>query len=163
SFGTQGTLNSNNYWLLTAWHCYDPYDDRVWNGAIPASEIGPVTAWDTQEDIAQIQVSKLDSHCTAPIVYEGGVGTDNHTKPVVGVGHLSIGLFVCESGSFIRTVCDTKVVDDLDTWTVQNPYTRQYADIAIGDGFQLESVATGQPVAASRGDSGGPVFRLTGP
>ncbi|MCI4066978.1 S1 family peptidase [Micromonospora sp. R77] len=86
-------------------------------------------------------------------IYDGGVGVGEFSKPVVGAVGNFPGQFVCTSGAFSGVHCNIVT-------------TRINALFFLSGGSFVSSGALGTQIdgraAAGSGDSGGPVFTLTG-
>ncbi|SBT41958.1 chymotrypsin family serine protease [Micromonospora auratinigra] len=86
-------------------------------------------------------------------IYDGGVGVGEFSKPVVGAVGNFPGQFVCTSGAFTGVHCNIVT-------------TRINALFLLSGGSFVSSGALGTQIdaraAVGAGDSGGPVFTLTG-
>jgi hypothetical protein len=149
--GCSVSFSGNRYWsprLVTAAHCFDNVGDPVYTGNL---RVGHVEEIDRRLDSAVISV---DAPSTVyPAIWDGGVkdGTE-YTKPVVGAQAPRVGALVCTSGAYSGAHCDIKIKNTGTTldWGTHKSYSVSIADQLDGH------------IAAGSGDSGGPVFMLTG-
>lgn len=149
-------------YLLTAAHCFlGALGESVHNGvpAPNATEIGKValaTDRDVKLDAERIKITNQDG-VAGNRIYQGGVGVNESTDPVVGTRRNVVNLFVVTSGSMSGTHGLLKIVD------TRVRYAEVIAGIQVTFGPHVKAVALaigpGQPVAAARGDSGGPVVQ----
>jgi hypothetical protein len=140
---------STNF-LLTAGHC-----GRVgggwWNGD-RSRTIGTSSALNAAHDLMLIPT------VAAGRIYDGGVGTGEFSKGVVGWDWVHSGEYVCQSGSTSGAVCG-----------IQNTgnFTYQFCDTDTYGNYECfnDLILARRPdngVAVRPGDSGGPVFSLAG-
>ncbi|MFC6082794.1 chymotrypsin family serine protease [Sphaerisporangium aureirubrum] len=138
--------------LITAAHCFSVGDEvRTGNSTTGTVVIGHVEAVNPQLDTALIAVDP--GKFVTGWMWDGGVQDGSEFgKPVVGTSQARKGSLVCASGAWSGVHCDIKITktDSTLDWG-----THTSRAVSIGDQLQ------GQ-LAAGGGDSGGPVFTLTG-
>jgi hypothetical protein len=147
--------------ILTAAHCARAaYGTPVSNGANSAV-IGTIEGFDPGMDTALILVPRRAD--IAPRMWDGGVsdvqaplGVNDEvefTKPIVDWSETFKGMYLCTSGSSTGAHCDLKVTDNDVSYTNDLGWkVKKSAHAKQVDG----------KVAIGKGDSGGPVFSLTG-
>ncbi len=158
--GTRSRINGATY-FLTAWHCYNPADPRVWaeNHASPTNGryIGKVTGDDSQDDAAYIKTAVQPG--VGSYIYSGGPGQDTTGRHVVGVREPRLGETVCTSGGVLRANCAVRLNEQRQI-RIENPYANLVSPpitVYVGDPTGSSSTAV-----LARGDSGGPVFVAEG-
>ncbi|MEV4416982.1 hypothetical protein [Catellatospora sp. NPDC049609] len=87
-------------------------------------------------------------------IYDGGVGVGEFSKPVIGAVGNFPGLFVCTTGAFTGVHCNVRT-DRINQLVMLTPSFLHVQSVSLGT--QINGRA-----AAGSGDSGGPVFALTG-
>jgi hypothetical protein len=139
----------HSYGLLTAGHCGSTGDRAVNGNNI---SMGLVTDDYDSRDI-MIVGNVLDLPLVGGRMYDGGVHTGEFTKPVKGTMSSHVGNFVCTSGAYSGARCNIKVTH------VNQAATNERGQVV----WPLVRAAeqSGQN-AAGEGDSGGPVFGLSG-
>jgi len=137
--------------LLTANHCA-PGGGVVFNNGA-GSPIGIATPRPTGQSVVLDSLLIVTPAGSSAAIYDGGVGTGEFAKPVVGRSSVFPGMSVCHSGAFSGVVCGLVVS------TIK-------AQAFVGFGFS-QSIAIATPTPFRRpfpvtrvGDSGGPVFTL---
>lgn len=147
-FGVQNYYGSR--FILTAGHCgwvgNDFYNDN-WT-----RRMGMAYSKHTAYDVMLIPTD------AGGRIYDGGVGTNEFSKDVVGAGQVFMGEWLCTSGSVSGAVCGYRV----------NNFTTSYCGYAAGGVWNCFSDLSTAPqqdgvVGVRSGDSGGPVFNLSGP
>lgn len=142
-------IGSTEY-MLTAGHCGRP--GGGWNNGDDTAFIGTATHEHVAHDLLLVQTN------VANRMWDGPIGAGEFTKTVVGSDHTFPGEWVCASGSVSGARCDYVVTSTfafsvdgaLDVYG--NPET--WNDLVLAD---YCCGAAGIP-----GDSGGPVFGLSG-
>ena len=147
-FGVRDYYGSR--FILTAGHCGGAGND--WYNGDWSRYIGKPYGWHTAYDIMLIQTS------AGGWIYDGGVGTNEFTKDVVGAGQVFMGEWLCTSGSVSGAVCGYLV----------NNFTFSYCGYAATGAWNCFYDLSTAPqkdgmVGVRSGDSGGPVFNLSGP
>ena len=140
--------------LLTALHCGSDVF-RTGGGQTVVGHGAPVArgsaAWTLD---SQFVDTGKGSSKAAPYIYDGGSGTGEFSKPVVGQIATYVGTWVCTSGASTGTHCNTKVIQ-----------TNAYIPYPDNPGENVWPVAVGQEqswsAAVGPGDSGAPVFSLS--
>ena len=83
-------------------------------------------------------------------IYDGGVGTGEFSKPVVGASHSYVGDWLCTSGAYSGARCNEQVIA---------------VNVTIWVGYYIYGMVRAEQVnhtnAVGNGDSGGPVFSLS--
>lgn len=137
--------------ILTAEHCFCGGGVNFTNGVgVP---IGPAELASTRKVPTDSLFVVGDS---GPATYDGGVGVGEFSKPVVGSSSNFAGMGVCTSGAATGVHCNIFI--DI-TGLV---FTSTCSGESFIQGVSLATQVDGG-VAAGSGDSGGPVFTLTGP
>ncbi|MFJ2745685.1 S1 family peptidase [Streptomyces sp. NPDC087440] len=137
--------------LISAAHCFRPGDQVRTNvPGGPSQVIGTVQAVDDGLDTALIAVDNGD---VTNRMWDGGVedGTE-YTKVIAGTSAPRNGSLVCTSGAFSGVHCDIKITKTNSTLDWGTHTSR-----GVSTGDQLQKL-----LASGSGDSGGPVFTLTG-
>jgi hypothetical protein len=146
-FGVRDYYGSR--FILTAGHCGSPGED-FYNGDW-SRYIGKGYGKHTAYDVMLIQAD-AGGH-----IYDGGVGVREFSKDVVGAGQVFMGEWLCTSGSVSGAVCGYNV----------DKFTHTYCDWALGTWTCFSDLSTAPQkdgvVGVRKGDSGGPVFNLSGP
>jgi hypothetical protein len=142
--------------ILTAEHCFCgggvPFNNGV---GIPIGVAEPASAKQLFTDSLFIPTN------AAPAIYDGGVGSGEFSKPVVGTeNNVVSGMFVCTSGAATGAHCTNLKIDPITNMGTFNPNQ----DFCPPSEPFREGVSTATQVdgavAAGSGDSGGPVFTL---
>jgi hypothetical protein len=138
--------------LISAAHCYSVGDQvTTGNSSMGTVVIGHVEAVNPELDTALIAVDS--GKFVTGWMWDGGVlDGSEYTKPVVGTSMARKGSLVCTSGAWSGVHCDIKITKTDSTLDWGTHVSRA---VSIGDQLQGEAAAGG-------GDSGGPVFTLTG-
>jgi hypothetical protein len=144
-----GALSTNgSRYLITAYHCIQPNDPRFWDGG--GDFMGSVTATNREFDAAFI---KTDSRNR---IYDGAWNdATNFSKAVTGLSKPATGNSVCMSGSYSGVRCGG-IVGRASTMIGTDRLGRRYEI----QGWEVSH--PGGAALAGVGDSGGPVFRVTG-
>lgn len=129
--------------LLTAAHCPLGNGTPIYTGV--GNYMGESEGYYKPLDTARIDAMSAGS------IYDGGVGTGEFLKGVVGYSQNYIGNWVCTSGSFSGARCNILVTNVNIYWQDITTYTY---------GPMVEAEEQSQENAAGPGDSGGPVFSL---
>jgi hypothetical protein len=129
--------------LLTASHCPLSNGVPIYTGV--GNHMGVSEGYYKRLDTVRINVMSAGS------IYDGGVGTGEFLKGVVGYSQNYIGNWVCTSGSFSGARCNIMVTNLNIYWQDRTTYTY---------GPMVEAEEQSQQSAAGPGDSGGPVFSL---
>ena len=83
-------------------------------------------------------------------IYDGGVGTGEFSKPVIGASHSYVGNWLCTSGAYSGARCNEQVIA---------------VNVTIWVGYYIYGMVRAEQVnhtnAVGNGDSGGPVFALS--
>ena len=146
-FGVRDTAGTR--YMLTAGHCGAEYSSW-WSNEMNLS-IGHAREKNTAMDVMRIPI------IAGGFTYDGGVGVNEFTKDVVGAGNVHIGEWLCQSGAVSGAVCGFEISsltysycsNKLGSWTC-------YADLVRAP--QKDGI-----IGVRSGDSGGPVFNLSGP
>jgi len=142
-----GAISPNKVtYMITAGHCVDPADTRMYTGA--KRLMGSVTAGDRIYDAAYIRTS------TRNRIFDGGLGAGEFTKLVVANFGYTKGITVCTSGAVMKAVCGNRIVDRA-SWESYNPFSKTYYESRGYFASQLDRKPT-----VANGDSGGPVFSV---
>lgn len=143
---TGGTYN----YMLTAGHCGRP--NGGWNNGNDTRYFGTGAYENVEHDLLLVA-----SH-VAGRIWDGGVGSGEFTKGVAGWGWVFPGEWLCTSGSVTGALCDHVVSNsftfsfcDTDAYGT----TECYSDLILANHFYGST-------ASRPGDSGGPVFGLSG-
>jgi hypothetical protein len=129
--------------LITASHCVNPNDDRMFTGA--NNLIGHVgTIHKKRWDVAFIRTN------SAPDIYVDKLGATSSGKIVVGVHSPADGSNVCLSGSFEQRRCGIRIKGKR-----RLPFGNTTVDVWVAHS-KTGAVIVGQ------GDSGGPAFATRG-
>lgn len=155
-----GRADGSSY-LLTAAHCAPgPAGTPVSYGA-SSGLIGTFEGKDRGLDTALIQVPRRAD--IAPRMWDGGVsdvvaprGVNDEvefTKPIVDWSETFKGMYLCTSGSSTGAHCDLKVIDSDVSYT----NTLEWKIKKSATAKQVDG-----KVASGAGDSGGPIFSITG-
>jgi hypothetical protein len=147
-FGVQNSYGSR--FIVTAGHCGGVGND--WYNGNWTRYIGMAYSKHTAYDIMLIPTN------AGGRIYDGGVGTNEFSKDVVGAGQVFMGEWLCTSGSVSGAVCGFVV----------NNFTFSYCGYAATGVWNCFSDLSTAPqkdgvVGVRSGDSGGPVFNLSGP
>jgi hypothetical protein len=146
-FGARSTTNGNRY-LITGYHCVHPNDPRFWDGG--GDFMGSVTATNPEIDAAFI---KVDSRSR---MYDGAWNdATGFNKAVTGLSSPATGNSVCMSGSYSGVRCGGKV----------GARGKMIGRDRLGRTYEIQGWEVSHPAGealAGVGDSGGPVFRVTG-
>jgi hypothetical protein len=151
----------NAHFMLTAAHCAQArYGTNISNGAA-ARVIGTVEGLAYNIDAALIQVTaprQVDTQMwdgeVHDVVAPIGVNDDvEFTKPVVDTAATVEGMWLCTSGASTGVHCNIKVIEADEEY-----------ENTLGWKVKKSAVAkqVDDKVAVGRGDSGGPVFSITG-
>lgn len=156
NFAAKSTGNGQ-YYEMAAWHCYKPTDKRFWAiaGSSAANYIGSVSSTDAVHDVVFIPVA--NGQQTTPLVYDGDHNNPQQLKAVVGSASPKVGDSVCTSGASLALVCNARFSGN-ERWTVEDYYTDAISPYIYG----FEVYKEGGGAVMAQGDSGGPVFSLTG-
>jgi hypothetical protein len=149
SSGFAVTSGGVNY-LLTAGHCGRP--GGGWYNGDRSRFIGTATRENVAHDLLLVPTS------AAGRIYDGGVGVGEFSKGVVGWDWAIPGEYVCQSGSVSGAVCGIRNTNSFQyTLCDTDPYGNYecYSDLILAQ-------KTDGGLAARHGDSGGPVFTLSG-
>jgi hypothetical protein len=142
-----GTISPNRVtYMLTAGHCVNPNDHRMFTGA--GRLVGNADQGDRDLDMAYIKTS------AAPRIFDGALGAGEFSKLVIGNFGYSQGVSVCTSGAVMHTVCNNRIVGPAE-WYVYNAFTQTYY---TARGYRIGNVDD-KPMVAN-GDSGAPVFSI---
>ncbi|KAJ3127348.1 hypothetical protein HK098_006432 [Nowakowskiella sp. JEL0407] len=139
--------SQKNRYILTAAHCRH-FGIFVKKSDTQFTFIGNVTS-----GIAEKDVMLIKNDLVGGMMYDGPVGGST-TKPVIGYSRAALGQRICRTGVKTGTICNLKVV------TINR-------SICIGSGvcidgtIQVAVTPESGPVAASTGDSGGPIYYNT--
>jgi hypothetical protein len=137
-------------YILTAGHCGRP-GGRILNGD-RSREIGRVSAEDVGFDIMLIPAS-VDGR-----MYDGGVGVNEFSKRVSGFAPAYPGEWLCVSGSYTGAVCGVQATSNFwYSYCTTDMYGRSECRWDLVEAYQR-----GGQRAVQHGDSGGPVFALSG-
>ncbi len=138
-------------YMLTAGHCGRP--GGSWQTGNDALTIGWAALEHVHHDLLLIPGS------VAGRIYDGGVGAGEFSKQVVGWGWAAPGEYVCHSGSVSGATCGIRnTTGSFTATTCGNDAYGVYE--CYGDLVLAEKVDGA--TAARPGDSGGPVFPLSG-
>lgn len=149
TMGFSTTRGGNPYNMLTAAHC-GGYQWTLSSGA-HYGWVQPVTTAGHDYDAQLINVAANQG-----VIYDGpsiATGDTTNGKPVVGSGQTFVGDRLCTSGSFSGTTCNIRAMSVGQTINVGG--YGQVKQVVLAD--QQDGIA-----AVGNGDSGGPVFALTG-
>jgi streptogrisin D len=149
SAGWPVTVGGANY-MLTAGHCGRP--GGGWNNGNDSVFFGTGALENVDHDVLLISAS------VGGRMWDGGVGSGEFTKGVAGSDNAFPGEFLCTSASVSGAVCNFRTSDSFQfSFCDDDAYGNFecYSDLVLAD--QLD----GQP-GARPGDSGGPVFSLSG-
>jgi len=126
--------------MLSAGHCANNGDTAVDGGG---QVMGTVSGVDKGHDRLFINT------WSAGRIYDGGVGTGEFSKPVVGAAHSFVGDWLCTSGAYSGARCNEQV---------------KAVNQTIYVGYYITQLVMAEQVdhtnAVGNGDSGGPVFSL---
>ena len=147
-FGVQNYYGSK--FIVTAGHCGAVGND--WYNGDWTRRMGMAYSKHTAYDIMLIPTD------AGGRIYDGGVGTNEFSKDVVGAGQVFMGEWLCTSGSVSGAVCGYLV----------NNFTTSYCGYAATGVWNCFSDLSTAPqkdgvIGVRSGDSGGPVFNLSGP
>ena len=162
-FCSTGFGVSNSYgsrFILTAGHCgYVGNDWTNGNGTLNTGwdSFGPLRVGTTYSKHTAYEIMLIPAAAGGRI-YDGGVGVNEFSKDVVGAGGVYKGEWLCTSGTVSGAVCGY-IVDN---------YTFSYCGYSAGSLWKCYSDLSTAPqqdgmVGVRSGDSGGPVFNLSGP
>jgi Trypsin len=156
------TNRDGKRYLLTADHCTSEarYGTEIRNGA-GNRVIGTLQNRTANLDAALIEVTAPGQ--TTALMWDGGVTDTNpptgrnqsneYTKPIVDWAATYKGMWLCTSGASTGVHCGIKVTDvDVDFTDKDGRKVRGSAEAKQNDGA----------VAFGKGDSGGPIFTITG-
>jgi hypothetical protein len=140
---------SSNY-MLTAGHCGRP--GGGWNNGNDSRFFGTGARENVGHDLLLISAT------VGGRIWDGGVGSGEFTKGVVGSDDAHPNEFLCTSGATAGAVCNFKVENNFQfSYCATDVYGHFecYNDLVLAD--QLNGKPGSRP-----GDSGGPVFSLSG-
>lgn len=142
--------------LITAHHCGDGDWSTPPRTISPPIGIGRSVATVNNYDLRFIETG------SAGRIYDGGadrsgVGSGEFSKAVAGVSVSQAGVHVCTSGGYSGARCNIRIVQ---TFVVIQP--RDPDGNIVGTYYSVRADHVGGENAAGEGDSGGPVFTLTG-
>jgi hypothetical protein len=127
--------------MLSAGHCADN-GNAAYDGG--GQYMGGVYADDNAYDRLLINTT------SAGRIYDGGVGTGEFSKPVVGASHSYVGDWLCTSGAYSGARCNIQV---------------KAVNVNLNVGYTIYQTVRAEQVdhtnAVGNGDSGGPVFSLS--
>jgi hypothetical protein len=147
STGFAVTDRPGRHYLSTAAHC-DRVRGPAWYTGDGSRRIGAMS-WEGSRKGVDIGLVPAR---TAGYVFDGPWNdTRGYAKPVAGWSGVSAGMLLCASGAWSGVVCDLRVVEADDTMRV-NGHVVHGAWVEQRHGKALWGL----------GDSGGPVFGLTG-
>lgn len=149
---TSGFGVSNSYgskFILTAGHC-GPVGS-AWSNGNQSLNIGNAYSRHTAYDVMLIPAN------AGGRIYDGGVGTNEFSKDVVGAANVHMGEWLCASGSVSGAVCGFEI----------NSFSVSYCSGMTGVWVCYSDLVSAPQkngmVGVRSGDSGGPVFNLSGP
>lgn len=127
--------------VLSAGHC-GSNNNNAYDGG--GQLMGTISGDDNAYDRLYINAS------SAGRIYDGGVGSGEFSKPVVGAQRSYVGDWLCTSGSYSGARCGIRV---------------SATNMTINIGYLVYQIVRAEQVdytnAAGNGDSGGPVFSLS--
>lgn len=137
-------------YMLTAGHCGRPGGD--WNNGNDTRFFGTGEQEHAAHDLLLIRAD------VAPRMWDGGVGSGEFTKHVAGSSQTFPGEVLCASGSVSGVQCGNTVTN---TFTFSLTGFDVYGNLETYSDLVLADYCCG--TASRDGDSGGPVFSLSGP
>ena len=137
-------------YILTAGHCGRP-GGRILTGD-RSREIGRASLEDQGFDLLLIPAN------VGGRIYDGGVGVNEFSKRVSGWSSSYPGQWLCVSGSFTGAVCGVQTTNNF--WYSYCDTDRYGTSECYWD--LVEAYQRGGARAIQHGDSGGPVFALSG-
>jgi hypothetical protein len=127
--------------MLSAGHCADNGNNAFDGGG---DFMGTVSGDNNSLDRLYINTS------SAGRIYDGGVGTGEFSKPVVGAAHSFVGNWACDSGAYSGARCNIQV---------------KAVNQTVNVGYLIFQLVMAEQVdhtnAIGNGDSGGPAFSLS--
>jgi hypothetical protein len=138
-------------YMLTAGHCGRP--GGSWNNGDDTQFIGTATHEHVAHDLLLVQTN------VANRMWDGPIGTGEFTKTVVGSDHTFPGEWLCASGSVSGARCNY-VVTSTFAFSVDGALD-VYGNPETWNDLVLADYCCGAAIIP--GDSGGPVFGLSGP
>jgi hypothetical protein len=138
-----------NY-IITAAHCGAV--GSTWysgGGVLEGTAEGHTTAYDALFINTTPHGGSQGRVYDGPGIYQSG----QFSKPVHGAAHVGVNGWVCLSGSFTGAVCNTQVTSTTDS---------DCSDPSLGCVNLIDAVSRSNSIIAGQGDSGGPVFTLSG-
>lgn len=145
--------STGTHYVTMADHCVKKSDRRAWisNGTF----MGPITAVNPFSiDTALINTTAAGKSSSSWI-FDGPYGQNTRYKPVVGVDGFSSGTYVCTSGSYTGSVCNSRMGQQ-SLFLSENLYDKTESEVHVysvrRDTYDVQIVD---------GDSGGPVFTNT--
>ena len=137
-------------YLLTAGHCGRP---GAWfSNGNNTRWIGAASRENVEHDLLLVPTS------AGGRIYDGGVGVGEFSKGVAGYDWTHPGEYVCQSGATSGAVCN---LQNTNMWWVvvcdYDPYQNYECYRNLTEADQVDGLT-----AARHGDSGGPVFSLSG-
>lgn len=152
SFCTAGfpVISGDGYYMLTAGHCGRP--GGSWNNGDDTRFLGTGAYENVEHDLLLVSASVWGA------IWDGGVGSGEFTKGVAGWDWVWPGEWLCTSGSVTGAQCND-VVSNSFTYALcdNDAYGNRecYNDLIVA--YQYDGLTASRP-----GDSGGPVFGLSG-
>jgi hypothetical protein len=147
-FGVRSEVDNREY-MLTAGHCGRP--STGWFNGDRSRFLGRTNFEHIGFDMLLIDTN------VAGRMFDGGVGTGEFTKGVAGWDWVFGGELLCSSGSVSGVICNHRV----DEFFASYCDTDVYGTSECYHNLILSTQINGQ-TAARGGDSGGPVFGVTG-
>ncbi len=138
-------------YMLTAGHCGRP--GGSWQTGNDALTIGWATLEHVNHDLLLIPAN------VGGRIYDGGIGVGEFSKQVVGWGWAAPGEYVCHSGSVSGATCGIR--NTTGSFTATTCGNDAYGNYECYGDLVLAEKVDGA-TAARPGDSGGPVFTLSG-
>ncbi|MBW4718275.1 S1 family peptidase [Saccharothrix obliqua] len=135
--------------MLSAGHCANNGERARSGGGL---DMGEVSGKDEGHDRLLIHAD------SAGRVYDGGVGTGEFSKAVGGARANHVGDWLCTSGAFSGVRCGSRVTAVGLSVRIQRPDGTEYVISPVAAAEQVDRLG-----AVGNGDSGGPVFDLSGP
>ncbi|MGN9913553.1 hypothetical protein ACTMTJ_39060 [Phytohabitans sp. LJ34] len=147
-FGVRSTVDNREY-MLTAGHCGRP--STGWNNGDGSRYLGGTSFEHRGYDILLIGTD------AGGRMFDGGVGTGEFTKGVAYWDWVYGGEWLCSSGSVSGVICNHRV----DAFFASYCDTDMYGTFECYENL-IQSTQVDGLTAARGGDSGGPVFGVTG-
>ncbi|MEV4314962.1 hypothetical protein [Actinocrispum sp. NPDC049592] len=137
-------------YMLTAGHCGRP--NGSWNNGDDSAYFGTGRYENPKHDILLIYAS------VGGRMWDGGVGSGEFSKGVAGSDYNFPGEMLCTSGSTTGALCNFRTGENFQ---FSYCYTDDYGNYECYDDLLLADQLDGRP-GSQGGDSGGPVFSLSG-